>query len=125
MMAVSFTADFPGDAANDSADEARLPDAEQVRRRALVRSWRRDRAVARWRLAWRWLHWAVPRLVLPALLLAGLALWEGALVPPPAASHEASQPMRAVHGQASSVDTLELRPSLELAAPPAERPEAQ
>lgn len=125
MTAVSFTADFPGNAANDSADEARLPDAEQLRRRVLTRSWRRDRTVARWRLAWRWLHWAVPRLVLPALILAGLALWESALVPPHGAPPEASQPMRAVHGRAGSVDTLELRPSLELAAPPAERPEAQ
>ncbi len=52
-----------------------VPDAEAVRQAALQASWRRDRAVARRRLIWRWLVWLVQRYYLYVLLL--LALFMG------------------------------------------------
>lgn len=46
-----------------------VPDAESVRRAALMASWQRDRRIAQRRLAWRWLLWCVGRYLLPALAL--------------------------------------------------------
>lgn len=51
-----------------------VPDAEAVRQAALQASWRRDRAVARRRLIWRWLVWLIQRYYLYALLLLALVM---------------------------------------------------
>lgn len=52
-----------------------IPSSEAVRTAALQASWRRDRRVARRRIAWRWIAWYAQR-YLPALLalLALLAI---------------------------------------------------
>lgn len=57
-----------------SAISTPVPDAEAVRRAALQASWRRDRAVARRRLIWRWLVWLVQRHYLYLLVLLALAV---------------------------------------------------
>ena len=64
-----------------------LPGAESVRQAALAASWRRDRAVARRRLAWRWAGWylwrALPYLLAACALLGGGAyLWRANASPP-------------------------------------------
>lgn len=51
-----------------------VPDAESVRQAALQASWRRDRAVGRRRLVWRWLVWLVQRHYPYLLVLLALTL---------------------------------------------------
>ena len=46
-----------------------VPDGNDTRRAALQASWRRDRSVARRRLAVRWAIWIVLRYLLPAVLV--------------------------------------------------------
>lgn len=54
---------------------APVPDAEALRRAALEASWQRSRWVARRRVVWRWLLWAITRYLMPALAIAGVAAW--------------------------------------------------
>ncbi|HAJ11196.1 MAG: hypothetical protein WCS60_00755 [Hydrogenophaga sp.] len=69
-----------------STRQGALPNTESVRQAALAASWRRDRAVARRRLAWRWAGWYLWRslpylLVAGALLATGVYLWHAGTVP--------------------------------------------
>ena len=64
-----------------------LPDTESVRQAALAASWRRDRVVARRRLAWRWFLWYLWRslpylLAACALVAAGSHLWRASAAAP-------------------------------------------
>ena len=52
----------------------RVPDSEALRRHALMVSWQRDREVAARRVRQRWIIWALLRVVLPLLLLTGMAI---------------------------------------------------
>ena len=79
-----------------------VPEGESVRLSALQASWRRDRWVARRRLALRWLAWIGWRYGLPALgLVAALTLawrivlgWPAGDVPPRPGIAPCPQPMR-------------------------------
>ncbi|GAB4204783.1 MAG: hypothetical protein Fur0019_05960 [Tibeticola sp.] len=56
-----------------------VPDSESLRRALLAASWRRDRAVSRRRLAWRWLLWAFKRYGPKLLLVGALLFWAATL----------------------------------------------
>ena len=67
------------------ATAAAVPDAESLRRAVLQASWRRDRWVARRRLAWRWTLFYLQAhgwlLLVAALLWGGWAAWRTAGAP--------------------------------------------
>jgi hypothetical protein len=68
-----------------------VPEGEAVRLSALQASWRRDRWVARRRIALRWVTWAAWRYGLPALgLMAALAITWRVVLGWPGDSHTAS-----------------------------------
>lgn len=104
---------------------AAVPDPQALRRAALQASWRRDRQVARLRLARRWLVWACWRYLLPvalvlaAALLAWLWLLPGlhALLHPEAAARPLQSVAAAAANPLLDVKAPPRRPALALTAP--------
>lgn len=94
-----------------------IPGSDSVRQAALQASWRRDRRVARRRIAWRWVTWYFqrfsPHVLVGVALLIGATYLNGSLSSWPATSDRPAGPAAAV---AST-------PSLQPAAPVVQAPE--
>lgn len=88
-----------------------VPDAEALRRALLAASWRRDRAVSRRRLAWRWLLWALKRHGLRLLLLGVLLLWAATLNRAPPGTLLDGAPARSTAEAPPPPDSAPVRPA--------------
>lgn len=97
-----------------------VPDAEALRRALLAASWKRDRAVSRRRLAWRWLLWAVRRHGLKLLLVGVSLLWATTLNRAPLGASPDGAPARSHAEAPPPPDAAPVRPSQ--AAGPASSP---
>lgn len=103
-----------------------VPDAEALRRALLAASWRRDRAVSRRRLAWRWLLWALKRQGLKLLLVGVLLLWAATLNRAPLEPSLDGAPARSTVEAPPPPDTAPVRPAQmpgPLPSPDASEPE--